>query len=231
MSGNISNLYLGVAGVKHDFKQDWKEDAKADWKVDWASTAVTLPPGHVAISNTVAPAITGTASYGQTLTCSQGTWLGTPSPTFAFQWVSSYNGPIPGATAATHVVASGDVFETLHCVVTATNADGSVSANSAGVVIAETAVAPVNTVAPVITGQALIDSRLSVTDGVWTGYPTPAFTYLWSVNGVAVPQATENTYLTQQSDATHTVTCAVTATNIAGVATTSAAAFGPIVAA
>ncbi|MFN6934940.1 MAG: hypothetical protein ACK4NZ_07290 [Tsuneonella sp.] len=69
--------------------------------------------------NSVAPAITGTTTQGQTLTCSQGTWSNTPDA-YAFQW--NRNGsPISGATANTRVLAAGDVGATLTCTVTATN--------------------------------------------------------------------------------------------------------------
>lgn len=69
--------------------------------------------------NSVAPAITGTTTQGQTLTCSQGTWSNTPDA-YAFQW--NRNGsPIIGATANTRVLAAGDVGATLTCTVKATN--------------------------------------------------------------------------------------------------------------
>ena len=228
MTNNIANLYTSLTGVKQDFKLDWKEDAKADWKVDWAYTAISLPAGHVAISNTVAPAITGTAAAGNTLTCSQGTWLGTPTPTFAYQWFSSYSGQIAGATSATYVIQNADVFATLTCQVVATNSDGSAAVRSAGVVVQETAAAPTNTALPTISGEALIDTMLTAHNGTWAGFPTPSYTYQWSSNSVAIPNATDSTYLTQQSDATFNVTVAVTATNMVGTATVSSANFGPI---
>jgi len=69
--------------------------------------------------NSVLPAITGTETQGQTLTCSSGTW--TRSPTFAYQW--KRNGvPIDGATASTRVLAAGDVGAVMTCTVQATNA-------------------------------------------------------------------------------------------------------------
>jgi hypothetical protein len=69
--------------------------------------------------NSVAPAVTGTAQQGQTLTCSSGTW--TKSPSFTYQW--SRNGvPIIGATASTRLLAAGDVGAVMRCTVTATNA-------------------------------------------------------------------------------------------------------------
>jgi hypothetical protein len=69
--------------------------------------------------NSVLPAITGTTTEGQTLTCSTGTWSNTPDA-FAYQWNRS-GSPIPGATASTRLLAAADVGATLTCTVKATN--------------------------------------------------------------------------------------------------------------
>lgn len=67
----------------------------------------------------VAPAITGTTTVGQTLTCSTGTWSNTPDA-YAYQWNRS-GVAIIGATASTRVLAVGDVGATMTCTVKATN--------------------------------------------------------------------------------------------------------------
>jgi hypothetical protein len=81
--------------------------------------------------NTVAPAVTGTAQVRQTLSCSTGTWLGAPAPTFAYQWQSNSSN-ISGATSSTYQIVDAYVGTVMRCVVTATNsvAPGGVSANS-----------------------------------------------------------------------------------------------------
>lgn len=69
--------------------------------------------------NSVLPAITGTPTSGQTLSCSTGTW--TKSPTFSRQWLR--NGvAISGATGATYVLGAPDVGATIRCAVVALNA-------------------------------------------------------------------------------------------------------------
>jgi len=80
--------------------------------------------------NLVAPAITGTAEIGNTLTTSDGTWTGAPAPTFTYQWQRGTTN-IAGATSSTYTVQLEDEGSTIRCVVTATNSLGSVSANSA----------------------------------------------------------------------------------------------------
>lgn len=78
--------------------------------------------------NSVLPAITGTKTVGQTLTCSTGTW--SKSPTFAYQWLRDGNA-IAGATASTRVLAAPDGGALMSCTVTATNAGVSAVATSA----------------------------------------------------------------------------------------------------
>ena len=79
--------------------------------------------------NTVAPAVTGTASFGFTLTTTNGTWTGAPAPTFSYQW-QRVTTNISGATSSTYVLVAADVGNTIRCVVTATNIIAAVSANS-----------------------------------------------------------------------------------------------------
>jgi len=80
-------------------------------------------------ANTVAPVVSGTATVGQTLSTTNGTWSGIPTPTFTYQWQRAGSN-IGSATASTYVLVAADVGSTIRCVVTATNTVGSTSANS-----------------------------------------------------------------------------------------------------
>ena len=73
--------------------------------------------------NTVRPEVTGTAEEGETLTCSEGTWVGTGTITFAYQWFRGGTA-ISGETSATYVVTLADRGFLLTCKVTATDDDG-----------------------------------------------------------------------------------------------------------
>jgi hypothetical protein len=90
----------------------------------WNNTTTVTAP-----TNTVAPAVTGTAAVGQVLTASTGTWTGTPT-SYTYQW--SRNGTaISGATSSSYTVGSADTGDTITVAVTATNATGSATATSA----------------------------------------------------------------------------------------------------
>jgi hypothetical protein len=88
----------------------------------------------VAPSNTSPPTISGSASVGQTLTCSPGSWSGSPAPTFSYQWQRD-GADIAGASGSTYVVQAADQGHTLTCKVTASNSAGQASAVSTGVAI------------------------------------------------------------------------------------------------
>jgi hypothetical protein len=87
-------------------------------------------------ANTVAPAISGTPSTGQVLTCSDGTWTGGTPQTFARDW--RRDGVSTGVTTSTYTVVAADEGHALTCRVTASNSAGSATADSSAV----TAVAP-----------------------------------------------------------------------------------------
>ena len=90
-------------------------------------------PAPAAPSNSVAPTISGTTTFGSVLTATSGTWSG--SPTYGYQWqrASSTGGSysnISGATSSTYTLVAADVGQYLKVNVTATNGGGSTTALS-----------------------------------------------------------------------------------------------------
>jgi hypothetical protein len=85
--------------------------------------------------NTTPPTISGTPQVGQTLTATDGSWVGAQPFTFTYQWrrCDSTGGScvdIAGATAKAYPVSSADDGKTLRVRVTARNARGSSSSTS-----------------------------------------------------------------------------------------------------
>jgi hypothetical protein len=74
--------------------------------------------------------------------------------------------------------------------------------------------APINTVAPAITGDVLAGSVLTVSTGTWTGLVRESFDYAWLRDGVPINEENVNTYTSSNSDVGKTITCEVTATNL-----------------
>ena len=82
-------------------------------------------------SNTAPPEITGAAIEGKAVSCSLGTWTG--SPTLARQWLRA-GAPIPGETGESYVLAAADVGKAVTCEVTASGADGEAAVASLAIV-------------------------------------------------------------------------------------------------
>ncbi len=85
--------------------------------------------------STTAPAITGTPTQGQTLTVTQGEWIGAPPISYTFAWErcdSSGNNcvAIAGATHTTYVLTSADAGHDIRATVTAGNSSGKTEAHS-----------------------------------------------------------------------------------------------------
>jgi len=178
-------------------------------------------PQPLAPVNTVAPAVTGTATQGQTLTVSNGTWSNTPT-SYTYQWQHTTTN-ISGATSSTYVLDATYVGETIRCVVTATNVTGSASATSnATSAVAALVSAPVATAVPVVSGTASVGQTLTTTNGTWTGTGSITYTYQWQQvsggTGYDIYQATSSTYVVTTDYWTAQVRCKVTATNAQGSA-------------
>jgi hypothetical protein len=89
--------------------------------VTGAGSGVSTPAAPV---NTVAPVTNGTTTVGSVLSCTEGTWTGTPTPAFTYQWYAD-DVLIVGETANTYTIPIDDVGAMLECRVTGTNAAGS----------------------------------------------------------------------------------------------------------
>jgi hypothetical protein len=199
-----------------------------------AACLVTAAAGVVAVSaraaaptNSSPPTVTGTAQQGRTLTANNGTWTSNPS-TFFYRWQrcaadGSGCSNITGATRRTYLLRDVDVDNRIRVMVTASNADGETSANSAVTDLVSSNVAPKNTAKPAIGGNPQVGEELTNDHGVWTG-GVRSFAYQWqrcdtAGNGcIDVTGATGSSYGVRALDAGHTMKVVVTATNLAGSA-------------
>lgn len=80
---------------------------------------------------------------------------------------------------------------------------------------------PVNSVAPVISGNVQVGQTLTTTDGTWSNTPT-SYAYQWKRDGVSIGSATANTHILVELDAGAAITCEVTASNAGGAGTPAA---------
>lgn len=182
--------------------------------------------------NTVAPAVTGDACAGDTLTTDDGTWTSGTTIAYTYQWqVDCGTGfvDIFGETASTYVISSDYEGCDIRCDVTATNDCGPTSEPSNSVTVS---FAPVNTVAPVISAVVYIGHQAVVTsDGIWDGTPT-SYTYQWQIDCgsgyVDIVSETASSYTFVDGDDGCTFRCVVTAHNACGDTPANSNAVGPI---
>jgi phage tail sheath gpL-like len=159
-SGTI-HLYIGAdhvpIGVGETDTEEEIADAIAEaindreWlPVTASTTMVAAPP-----VNQTAPGLTGVPDVGVAVNVTPGTWTGNPAPTFTYAWESGGT-TIPGETGQSYTLADADVGNMIVAKVTATNSEGSATADSLplGPVTAPLA-APVNTSLPVLTETAV----------------------------------------------------------------------------
>ena len=176
--------------------------------------------------NTVAPVVSGTASVNSTLSCTTGTWTGTPAPTFSYQWYRYLSTPIGGATSSTYLVTIPDVGNILYCKVTATNSTAAVGvdSNQTAIVITSVPTAPtIGTATALISGtSATVTYTASSNNG---GVAITSYTAVSSPSGITGSLATAGSgTITVNSLAPLTsYTFTVFATNSVGNSASSAA--------
>lgn len=185
--------------------------------------------------NTAPPTISGTPTVGQALTASNGTWSNSPT-SYAYQWLRCNGGgnncvAVANGTQQTYTLVGADAGHTMRVKVTATNADGSASAQSAQTAVVaplSSSAAPKNTSPPTISGTPKVGQTLTASPGSWSGNPT-SFAYQWqdcnldAVICTNITGATGTTYGVRLSDLGFRLRVVVTAKNVKGTATATSA--------
>jgi len=181
--------------------------------------AVRATPGPFATSS---PAVTGTLQKGSKLSASAGTWTGSGTILYAYQWyrcdaTGSHCSTIRGATKGTYTQVAADVGNTLGLTVRATDGTGTTAAYAslAGTVAPSGGLAA--SAQPTLTGTPTAGQTLAISPGGWTSTPA-SLAYGWlrcNANGracTAIAGATADSYTTTADDEGHTLVATVAAT-------------------
>jgi hypothetical protein len=182
-----------------------------------AASSAYIQVTNSAPLNSVAPSISGTATVGNVLSTTNGSWTDADGDirTYTYQWYRADDNSgtnlaaIAGATTASRTLTTSDAHKYLRVVVTANDGRGGTqTATSAYTQVANSA--PVNVVAPSISGTATIGNALSTTNGTWTDADgdSRTYTYLWyraddasGTNAAAIGGATSASYTLTVGDA------------------------------
>jgi hypothetical protein len=191
-----------------------------------------------------APAAVGAPVVGQRLTALHGTWKGSGTTSYHYQWYRCDSNvaqcsSIHGATGPSYRLVAADTTHSIGLTVNATDSSGTASgyASAVGLVAPGTATF-VSTVQPVVIGAVQKGRTLRVDNGAWSKSPT-SFAYSWlrcNQNGricTPIAAAAAASYVATAADAGHALVAFVTAssggttaTALSAVATGTTAATG-----
>jgi hypothetical protein len=170
------------------------------------------------------PTVAGKLQQGGRLTATAGTWGGSGTITYAYQWYrcdanGAHCNSVHGATKGTYTLVAADVDRTIGLTVHATDSTGTTAAYAslAGVIAAKTATLAA-TAQPTLAGTAAAGQALTIAPGTWSGTPPTAFTYAWlrcNANGrlcVPIAGASAASYTLTADDSSHTIVATVAAT-------------------
>jgi hypothetical protein len=165
----------------------------------------------------------GQTYVGDSISVSNGVWGNNPTK-FTYRWARcDAEGDrrncvaITGATSQSYTVTKADVNHKLNAEVTASNADGSATADASTAAAILDSVAPVNTARPTISGTAAVGNTLTANNGTWRG--AVSFRYQWQQcdqngnNCAAISGANGKTYGVSTANVSRGIRVVVTATN------------------
>jgi hypothetical protein len=193
-----------------------------------SGTTTATGPGP---ANSAVPTITGTPAQGSKLTSTAGTWVGSGTISYHYQWYrcdtsGAHCSSIHGATGATYTLVGSDVSHTIALTVSATDSKGTTSAYSSLLgPVSQAEATLLATAQPTISGTAKAGQTVTVSTGTWAGAPS-SYNYAWqrcNANGricTPIANATSSTYTVTSADAGHKLLAIVQA--VAGDSTSEA---------
>jgi RHS repeat-associated protein len=133
-SATAASYVLASADVGHTLRVTVTAANGAETKP--ATSTVTAAVTNPVLHDVTVPSVHGYAQVGAVLSAETGSWRGVPPIAYAYQWQRCSEGGtgcanISAATSQTYVPVQEDASHTLRVVVTATNSEGSSSAESA----------------------------------------------------------------------------------------------------
>ena len=221
-TGAVYILVRGDAGKTIKVRVTFTDDeGNAETLTSAATGAVAPRPNSPA---TGAPTIGGTAEVGETLTADTSGIAdadGLTGATFSYQWLSSRDTAIGGATGAAYILVPGDAGKTIKVRVTFTDDEGNAETltSAATGVVAPRPNSPA-TGAPTIGGTAQVGQTLTAsTSGIADadGLTGATFSYQWfSSRDTAIGGATGAAYILVPGDAGKAIKVRVSFTDDAG---------------
>ena len=192
--------------------------------------------------NTAAPSIGGHHGVGELLEAARGTWVGSPTIAYAYQWErcdadGGACADLPGEDSDAYRLTAADLGVTLRVKVTGSNPAGSATAESSASAIVRDD-PPVDQGLPAVTGDLVAEGvPVGADDGTWAGFEPMTASHRWQrcdANGngcTDLTGATVATYTPVTADVGSTLRVVVTMDNGVGVASATSLPSDPVKAA
>jgi hypothetical protein len=224
---SVSYTFTGLLPgntYKFSVRGSYLDGSKTAVFTDFAEVTQTLvtDPNFAPVSVTAPLIVLPYANVpivGATLSVTNGLWSGTPAVLgYSYQWQRSLDAGITwsnlvGQTGSTYKVVASDYAFRLRARVTATNINGSTTANTAtSSAVAES----YNVQIPIVRGTLVVGQLLEVTDGVWSSDYPLTFRYQWERSGNAISGATSPSYRLTDSDVDSNISVSVIAYSALG---------------
>jgi hypothetical protein len=167
------------------------------------------------------PEVSGNVELGGIVYCETGTWTGIGGAVgFTFTWISDGH-PIAGEEKGvypSYELTKADEGQEIWCIVTGHGEDQEVQAESANSVKfppgpPKKEGPPELVEPPVVSGKGEVGARLECSQGVWTGYPEPTYSYSWWREGHEIVGQTGTSYTITSEDEGYSLNCRVAAKN------------------
>ena len=220
LAGEESSTYTLVAadeGKTIKVKVSFADDANnLETLTSGATAAVAARLNSPA---TGAPAISGTAQVGETLTASTSDFAdqdGLDNASFSYQWLAD-DSAITDATGSTYTLVPGDQGKTIKVRVSFTDDANNLETLTSGATAAVAArLNSPATGAPAISGTAQVgETLMASTSGIadQDGLDNATFSYQWLADDSAIPDATGSTYTLVAADEGKTIEVKVSFTD------------------
>lgn len=151
-----------------------------------AATSAATPVVRAAftLTNSSPPSISGSPQSEATLTVNDGTWSGSGSIIYSYQWQAcdEYGSgceDIEGATGSSYTTSEGDIGNAVRVVVSATDENGTLTEASQATQPITAAVTPLVSVSPLVSGADREGQTLTVNTGTWSGIQPIGYDYQW----------------------------------------------------
>jgi len=161
------------------------------------------------------PELSAGDQAGTVIRVTKGKWKGNPIPVIEYSWFSDGT-RIPNEITDTYTTTILDIGASIHAEIVATNSQGIGTAILDPVKIRKADKLPHYSMAPIISGEALIGSKLTTTLGIWTGNPEPTLEVMWYKDGEYIKNELDTSYEIRRTDLHSTIAVKVKATNRVG---------------